>query len=52
MDQRDKCNICIYRDWYDACEKAVLGTSNTPCDYIRACRDFTPAYKIKKNKTK
>lgn len=45
MNQREKCNICIHRDWYDACEKAVLGTSNTPCNYIKCCRDFTPAKK-------
>lgn len=41
MEQREKCNICKFRDWDDNCTK-ILGSlgSRTPCNYIKKCYLF------------
>ncbi|APR02489.1 hypothetical protein RSJ2_3960 (plasmid) [Clostridium botulinum] len=41
MEQREKCDICFFRDKDDNCRQ-ILGImgSRTPCNYIKKCEIF------------
>jgi hypothetical protein len=43
LEQREKCDTCIWRDNDDNCIKikGCLG-SKTPCNYIKKCEIYKP----------
>ncbi|NCI19711.1 hypothetical protein EJM73_08745 [Clostridium botulinum] len=49
MDQREKCDICLFRDKDDNCSE-ILGAmgSNTPCNYIKECEIFQQKIQIER----
>lgn len=50
LEQREKCDNCIYRNNDDACLLITNYGTPTPCDYIVLCGSFKNKYGEKKIK--